>query len=142
MRTLVLVAFVAVATVQATVFAQNDRENGPAPSTRELPAVVFDLDALGGPATRLAGREVALRDIQVDEIETRGFWATTPGRDSRVFVLPAEGDLVPVDARDLVNIHGDVRPLTPEFARRLDIESAASVFIYAYTVRPAVVAPR
>lgn len=136
MRTLILASFIAAATSPLAAHASAQIGDGDR-TTVEPPAVLFDLEGVVVATGTVAGCEVSLRDIRVDEIDARGFWATALGTDDRVFVLPAEGELITVAADDLVNIRGDVRPFTPELARSLTIRAPASVFIYAYTVRPA-----
>ena len=131
--------FIWVAMIQAATVAQVNQDDTARSATTEPPAVLFDLAAVAGAGPQLLGREVSLRDLRVGEKKTRGFWVTATGHDAPVFVLPAEGELVSVATNDLVNIHGDVRRLSPDQTLRLGLRPETSLFIYAYTVRPAVV---
>ena len=100
----------------------------PAVATGDSPVVLFDLHSLvarsSGRVTDVAGREVAIRELRVADVDASGFWVTGDGDDGRVFVFPAEGELIEVTPGDTVNVHGDVR-LTPESWRETGAGSAS-----------------
>jgi hypothetical protein len=134
MSRLILAALVAAASLQG-MGAQDAGDAG----QRQDPSVLFDIDALGQGNAELVGCEVMFRDVPVDAVEPFGFWLTSAGPNGRVFVLPAEGELISVQANEPVSIHGEVRAVTPDLLLSLGITDSI-IYVYAYTVRPA--APR
>ena len=47
--------------------------------------------------------------VRVNEIVDRGFWVVRIGGDERIFVVPAEGNLITVRLGEVVTVHGEVR---------------------------------
>jgi hypothetical protein len=135
---LTTMAHAAAATPSATQSSGEAAAAAPA----DPPVVHFDPNVLTAasvlPVDSLLGREVALRELRVDEVASRGFWVTANAGAARFFVVPAEGELIEVAPGDTVNIHGDVRLLPEDWRRRqATLTGAGRMLVYAYTVRPA-----
>ena len=102
---------------------------------------IFDIGALAKTAPEsLLGIEVVAADVQVREVVTHGFWVTLMDSEERVFIVPAEGNLITVRAGELISVHGEVRimrrPVDPTVIARRAF-GLFSPYVYAYTVRPA-----
>jgi hypothetical protein len=117
-----------------------DRAEPAAVVPAETPTVFFDLEALTtiGAARHdsAVGHEVAIRGLRVDEVDAAGFWVTAGSPGQRMFVFPAERDLIQVQRGDVVNIYGDVRLAPEQWQRRPSTLAGTELLIYAFTVRP------
>lgn len=152
MRTYILRVFLfSLIAVAAAWAGPAQRSNGSIGSDTLSPAsippppfdtlAIFDINAIAtDEPDSLLGVEVVAAHVKVSEIVDRGFWVAAIDGDERIFVVPAEGNLITVRPGEFVTVHGDVR-LRPT---PLDGQQSPSrtfgpliPYVYAYTVRPA-----
>jgi len=152
MRTYVLrLLLFSLITVAAVSAGHAQRSNGSIGSDTLSPAsvppppldkvAIFDISAIAtDEPDSLLGVEVVAAHVRVSEIVDRGFWASAGDGEERVFVVPAEGNLITVRPGEFVTVHGDVRlrpgPLDGQQSSGRTFRPLIP-YVYAYTVRPA-----
>src|ERR1051325_3910511 len=78
---------------------------------------------------------LSIREVTVDDVSNEGFWIVADGRQCRLYVVPAEGQLIRVRRGEVVSVQGEIRygvlrePSTAKPKRQ--------PYLYSYTVRPA-----
>lgn len=151
MRTYILRVFLFfLITVAAASAGPAQRSNGSVGSDTRSPAVIppplidklaiFDLAAIATEKPdSLLGVEVVAAHVRVDAIVGRGFWASAADGEERVFVVPAEGNLITVRPGEFVTVHGEVRLRASPLVGQQHPGTFGSVipYVYAYTIRPA-----
>jgi hypothetical protein len=101
---------------------------------------IFDISAIAtAEPDSLFGVEVAAH-VRVNEIADHGFWVAAIDGEERIFVVPAEDNLITVRPGEFVTVHGEIR-LRP--SPLVGQQSPGQIFrpvipyVYAYIVRPA-----
>ena len=87
-----------------------------------------------GTRDRTARLRVSVRDVRVDGVGDGGFWIIANEGGCRLFVIPAERDLIRVHRGELVSLQGEIRVAAVATS---DNKSSPQRYLYSYTVRPA-----
>ncbi len=114
-----------------TVSDEQPCDSHPAAPTRWI----TDLDstfALSGKQS--LGQRISVRDVRVSQVNRSGFWIAGRNVQWRLFIVPAEGSLIHVEAGDVVSLQGEFRRQT---RTRGLIASVPDAYVYAYIVRKA-----
>jgi len=88
--------------------------------------------ALRTPVEELRGRRIALRDVRVAQVDSKGFWIGIGSGEGCLYVRPAEGPLIQVRSGELVDLQGEFRSRAEQHG---DYTTDKSPFVYAYIVR-------
>ena len=58
--------------------------------------------ALAPSAEQVPGQRISVRDVRVAQVDPTGFWIAVDSAECRLFIVPAEGSLIYVEAGELV----------------------------------------
>jgi hypothetical protein len=78
---------------------------------------------------------LSIKDVVVDDVSDDGFWVGSAGSECRLYVVPAEGELIRVRRGETVSMQGEIRYRT---LRQLPSGKPTNQpYLYSYIVRPA-----
>ena len=85
-------------------------------------------------AEQVPGQRISVRDVRVSQVDSTGFWIVVDSGECRLFIFPAEGSLIHVEAGELIYVKGEFRHHARGQRR---IGPAPDTYVYAYIVRKA-----